>query len=161
VARAAPSFHTPLCKEEDMKYPSIFLTIILCLTLLGCSGERKNMVEGTWRLVSGKQKTADTTVDYSKAQRMKMIYENHFAFVGRYVHDSDTLDSYGGGTYTLEEGSNYTESIDYHSYRSAVGEVVPFEVEVKNDTLILKGPRKTGKYQDTNWGLHEVWVRMK
>jgi hypothetical protein len=132
------------------------------VTLLGCSSERKNKVEGTWRLVSGWQKTADTTFQYSQAHYhgIKMICGNHWAILGRSVRDKDSVDSYGGGTYTLE-GNNYTESIEYFVVRSSIGNVVPFEVEVRNDTLIQKGPRKIGKYQDTKWELYEVWERMK
>jgi hypothetical protein len=91
---------------------------------------------------------------------MKLICDNHFAFVGRYVSGKDTTDNFGGGTYTLE-GKNYTESIKYHVAKSLVGEVIPFEVEVRHDTLIQKGPRKIGNYKDTKWELYEVYVRMK
>jgi hypothetical protein len=145
-----------------MRCASALIATILCLTLLSCSSERKNRLEGTWRLVSGASKRADTTYDYSKGQyrMIMMIYENHFAFVGRYVRDGDTFDTYGGGTYTLE-GNNYTESIDYHSYKPWIGEVIPFEFSVKNDTLIQKGPRKIGKYQDSNWEGYWVYERMK
>jgi hypothetical protein len=138
------------------------LTLFLCASLLGCVSEKKNKIEGTWRLVSGTSKTGDTTREYSQMhyRGIKMIYENHFAFVGRYVRDSDTLDNYGGGTYVLE-GNNYTETVNYHKYRPWIGDSIPFEVEVRNDTLIQKGPRKIGKYQNTKWELYEMYERMK
>ena len=124
--------------------------------------EEKNKLEGTWRLVSGWQKTADTIVEYSQADYhgIKMICGGHWAILGRRVHDKDTLDNYGGGTYTLE-GNNYTESIEYFVVKSSIGNIVPFEVEVRNDTLIQKGPRKIGEYAGCKWELNEVWVRMK
>jgi hypothetical protein len=145
-----------------MRQILLALTLFLCASLLGCVSERRNKLEGTWRLVSGKQKNADTSFEYSQAncRSMKMIYENHLAFMTRWFRDKDTLDGYGGGTYTLE-GNNYTESIEYHSRKVAIGEIIPFEVEVRNDTLIQKGPRKIGKYEDSKWELYEVWARMK
>jgi hypothetical protein len=145
-----------------MRYASVPLTIILCLTLLGCRSERKNKIEGTWRLVSGTLKTADTTTyDFSKLHYhgILMIYENHFAFVGRYVREGDSLDAYGGGTYTLD-GNNYKESMDYHKNKQWIGETIPLVVSVKNDTLIQKGPRKIGKYQNSRFELYEVYERM-
>jgi hypothetical protein len=145
-----------------MRQMLIALTLLLCLGLLGCVNEKKNAIEGTWRLVSGWQKTAEATDKYSQAnyQGIKMIYGGHWAILGRSVRDKDTLDNYGGGTYTLE-GNNYTESIQYFVAKAAIGNVVPFEVEVRNDTLIQKGPRKIGEYADSKWELYEVWTRMK
>lgn len=125
--------------------------------------EQQLKLEGTWRLVSGTVKTADTTTyDFAKLHYdgILMIYENHFAFVGRYVRDGDTLDAYGGGTYTLE-GNNYTESMDYHKDKQWIGETIPLVVSVRNDTLIQKGPRKIGKYEDANWELYDVYERIK
>jgi hypothetical protein len=39
-------------------------TLMLCLALLGCVNEKRNPVEGSWRIVSGRQKTADTAFSY-------------------------------------------------------------------------------------------------
>jgi hypothetical protein len=145
-----------------MRHALISLTIVLCATLLGCVSEKKNKLEGTWRLVTGTQKQGDTSSTYSQATYfgIKMFCENHVAWFGQHLLGGDTSSYYGGGTYTLE-GNNYTESIEYNTYKSVIGRVIPFEVELKNDTLIQKGPRKIGKYQDSKWELYEVWVRMK
>ena len=140
----------------------VALTLFQCLALLGCISEKKNSIEGTWRVVAGTMKTADTTISYSEANLfgMKMIVDNQWAIFGQHLGDGDTLAYYSGGTYTLE-GNIYTESIKYNILKSRVGRTFPFEVEVRNDTLIQKGPRKIGKYQDTKWELYEVWARMK
>jgi len=145
-----------------MRQMVVAITLLLSLALIGCVGEKKPSIEGTWRLVSGWQKTGDITGKYSQTDYhgIKMICGGHWAILGRSVRDKDTLDNYGGGTYTLE-GNNYTESIEYFVVKSSIGNVVPFEVEVRNDTLIQKGPRKIGKYQDSQWELYEVWARMK
>jgi outer membrane lipoprotein SlyB len=136
--------------------------ILLCASLLGCVSEQKNAIEGTWRVVYGTMKTADTTVSYSQANLfgMKMIFDNHWAIFGQGLHGGDTLAYYSGGTYTLQ-GNKYTESIKYNTVKSRIGRVIPFEVEVRNDTLIQKGPPKTAEYAGRKWELYEVWVRMK
>jgi hypothetical protein len=67
---------------------------------------------------------------------------------------------YGAGTYSLE-GKYYTESINYNVVKSRIGKVFPFEIEVRNDTLIQNGPPKTPQYAGSKWELHEVWVRVK
>jgi hypothetical protein len=145
-----------------MKYASVPLTIVLCLALLGCVSEKKNAIEGTWRVVAGTMKTADTTISYSQANLfgMKMIVDNQWAIFGQPLGDGDTLAYYGGGTYTLE-GNIYTESIKYNIVKSRVGRTIPFEVEVRNDTLIQKGPPQTAQYGGSPWELYEVWVRVK
>ena len=145
-----------------MKYASVPLTIVLCLALLGCVSEKKNAIEGTWRVVAGTMKTADTTVSYSQTNLfgMKMIVDNQWAIFGQPLGDGDTLAYYGGGTYTLE-GNIYTESIKYNIVKSRVGRTIPFEVEVRNDTLIQKGPPHTAQGAGSPWELYEVWVRVK
>lgn len=145
-----------------MKQICMFVTACLCLMLLGCSSEQNNKVEGTWRLVSGTSKTADSTYDYSRMgyDGMKMICDRHFMFVGRYVQNGDTAYNYGGGTFTLE-GNNYTEVLRYFPVKSMVGDTLSYDVQVRNDTLIQKGPKKTGKYKDVTWELYEVYTKAK
>jgi hypothetical protein len=140
----------------------VALTLFLCLALLGCVSEKKNAIEGTWRVVAGTMKTADTTISYSQTNLfgMKMIVDNQWAISGQALGDGDTLAYYGGGTYTLE-GNIYTESVKYNIVKSRVGRTIPFEVEVKNDTLIQKGPPRTAQHAASNWELYEVWVRVK
>ena len=145
-----------------MKRMVVALSLPLCLALLGCVSEKKNAIEGTWRVVAGTMKTADTTISYSQANLfgMKMIVDNHWAIFGQPLGDGDTSAYYGGGTYTLE-GNIYTESVKYNIVKSRVGRAIPFEVEVRNDTLIQKGPPKTAEYANSKWEIYEVWVRMK
>jgi len=140
----------------------VAFSLLLCFAVLGCVSEKKDAIEGTWRVVSSTMKTADTTISYSQADLfgMKMIVDNQWAVFGQPLRNGDTLAYYSGGTYTLE-GKFYTESIKYNTMKSRVGKVIPFEVEVRNDTLIQKGPPKTAEYADTKWELYEVWVRVK
>ena len=140
----------------------VALTLFSFLALLGCVGEKKNAIEGTWRVVAGTMKTADTTISYSQTNLfgMKMIVGNQWAIFGQPMGGGDTLAYYGGGTYVLE-GDIYTESIKYNIVKSRVGKTIPYEVEVRNDTLIQKGPPQTAQYAASKWGLYEVWVRVK
>jgi len=144
-----------------MRHLADALTFVLCLALLGCAS-KKNPIEGTWRIVAGTMKTADTTINYSHSDLfgMKMIVDGQWAIFGQHLGDGDTLAYYGGGTYTLQ-GNIYTESIKYNILKSRIGKVVPFEVEVMNDTLVQKGPPRTPQYEGSKWELSEVWVRVR
>lgn len=145
-----------------MKQKVVALTLLLWLTLAGCVSEKKHAIEGTWRIVSGTMKTADTTMSYSQSNLfgMKMIANNQWAIFGQPLGAGDTSAYYGGGTYILE-GNIYKESIKYNIVKSRVGRTIAFEVEVRNDTLIQKGPPKTVEYANSKWALYEVWVRVK
>ena len=145
-----------------MRRIAIALTLFLCLVLLGCISGKKNAIEGTWRVIAGTMKTADTTTSYSQANLfgMKMIVGNQWAIFGQPVGGGDTLAYYGGGTYTLE-GNIYAESIKYNILKSRVGRTIAFEVEVRDDTLIQKGPPQAARDAGSSWELYEVWVRVK
>ena len=145
-----------------MNRMAVALNLLICFALLGCVSEKKNSIEGTWRVVAGTMKTADTTISYSQANLfgMKMIVDNQWAIFGQHLGDGDTLAYYSGGTYTLD-GNIYTESIKYNIIKSRIGRVFPFEVEVGNDTLIQKGPPQTAQYAGSKWEFREVWVRVK
>jgi hypothetical protein len=145
-----------------MRRMVVAFNLLFCFAVPGCVSEKKNAIEGTWRLVSGTMKTADTTFSYSQSNLfgMKMIVGKQWAIFGQPLGDGDTLAYYGGGTYILE-GNIYTESIKYNIIKSRVGKVIPFEVEVRNDTLIQNGPPKASQYAGNRWELYEVWVRVK
>ncbi len=139
------------------------ILFVQILILAGCQSPRERLVEGTWRFVSGTSKVSDTTSsEYDQAQYsgLKMIHDNHFVFVGRFTSGADTVDNYGGGTYTLD-GDTYTESVRYHSAKALVEMTVPFEVHVHNDTLVQTGPLNTGAFKNSKWKLREVYVRVR
>lgn len=146
-----------------MRPIAVSLTLLFCFALPGCASQTRNPLEGSWRIAAGHQKTADTAFSYAEGNpsTIKMFAGNHVGFFGRWVMGGgDTVTYYGWGTYALE-GGNYTEFIKDHSIRSLIGKVVPLEVEIRNDTLIQKGPRKIGEYADGKWEIYEVWVRLK
>ena len=140
----------------------VALTLSMCLVVLGCASGKKKAIEGTWRVVAGTMKTADTTISYSQANLfgMKMIVDDQWAVFGQPLGGGDTLAYYSGGSYTLE-GDIYMESIKYNILQSRVGRTIAFEVEIRNDTLIQRGPPKAAQIAPRTWELYEVWVRVK
>jgi hypothetical protein len=145
-----------------MKQIVVALTLLLSFVLLGCVSQIKSPMEGAWQLVSGTNKWGDTTYDYAKMgyDGMKIWSDHRFIFVGRLVQNGKTMDNYGGGSFTLA-GNNYTEVITYFPLKTMIGDTIPYEIQVNNDTLIQKGPLKIGKYRDTKWELYEVYHRLK
>ena len=145
-----------------MKHTCVWLTLVFCVTLFGCLGERRNQLEGTWRFVAGGNTAADTTYDYARMgyDGLKMYCDNHFMFVGRFGQNDSAENNYGGGTYTLE-GNILTEVIRYFPVPAMIGDTLSYEVRFSGDTLTQQGPRKIGKYRDAKWGLREVYIRAK
>lgn len=145
-----------------MRRTTVAPSLLLCVLLVGCGSDRREAIEGTWRVVSGTLRTADTTISYTQENLfgMKMIVGGQWGIFGRGLSGGDTLAYYGGGTYTLE-GKYYAETIKYNIRESRIGRTIPFEVEVRNDTLIQKGPPQADQYSASKWELHEVWVRVE
>ena len=108
----------------------------------------KNLgIRGTWKLVSGTliEKNDTTITDYTRGKSfIKIINDTHFAFL---LHDlkqgkdSSAVYSSGGGRYTLSD-STYTEHLEYCSDRNWEGHDFPFNITIRNDTLIQHGVEK-------------------
>ena len=104
-------------------------------------------IEGTWQLISGTIiENGDTTVtDYTRDQRMiKIINATHFSFLNHDLSkgkDSSAVFAAGGGRYTLS-GDQYTEHLEYCSYREWEGNTFPFTLTIQGDTLTQRGVEK-------------------
>ncbi len=104
-------------------------------------------IEGTWQLISGTIiEDGDTTVtDYTRDQSMiKIINATHFSFLSHDLKkgkDSTATFSAGGGRYTLS-GDQYTEHLEYCSYREWEGNTFPFKLTILGDTLTQQGVEK-------------------
>ena len=75
---------------------------------------------------------------------IKIINASHFAFLNHDLNngkDSTAVFGAGGGVYTLE-GDQYTEYLEYCSYREWEGHTFQFTVTVQNDTLTQRGVEK-------------------
>lgn len=111
---------------------------------------QETTIEGTWRLISGTIiANEDTTVtDYTGNQSMiKIINATHFSFLNHDLKkgsDSTAVFVAGGGRYTLS-GDQYTEYLEYCSYREWEGNTFPFTVTFNGDTLIQRGVEKIEK----------------
>ncbi|WP_420321696.1 hypothetical protein [Flagellimonas sp.] len=127
--------------------------ILILITLLGLSCKDKTEVTssikekensnksivGTWKLVYGetRQKDSIQIKDLSKADFIKIINEDHFAFFNQPKKGGEGFYG-GGGTYTLDR-NNYIEVLDYVAVDEVRGHEFPFTVEIKGDTLIQSG----------------------
>ncbi len=127
---------------------------------------KNDILEGTYRLVNtetikGKD-TTHTMIDSAKTEMIKMFNNTHFAFLN---HDKskgkDSLVSYssGGGTYKLK-GNQYTENLEYCTYREWEGREFHFTLEKRADTLIQTGEEDIPEL-GIKQKIKEVYVRVK
>jgi hypothetical protein len=146
-----------------MKFLSLFLVFVFLLSCSTSVQEKKNPIEGTWEMISGKYSTPDTTTLFpvSDHERMiKIISKKHFVFVNQDTSRKDYY-GFGGGKYTLD-GDNYTEHLELFSYPNWIGESVTFTMKVKGDTLIQSGilPIKKWGFGEYDQDLYEVYIRL-
>lgn len=97
---------------------------------------------GTWKLLQGRLiENGDTTITRYTADTsfIKIINQNHFAFL---EHDnkkgSTGFFAAGGGHYTLKD-SIYTEHLEYCNAREWEDHDFSFTIQIKGDTLIQSG----------------------
>jgi len=154
------------------------IAVVLCLTLLGCDSGKQNRVEGAWELVTVKETSPDTTIDYSKTglRQIKIITKTHFAFLNQKTGDEkftgEGTDEQllkraktfyaGGGTYSLD-GDSYTEHIEFFSNPNFVGMSIPFKIKIEGDRLIQTGtmPYKAAGLRDRDINLYEEYRRIE
>jgi len=147
-----------------MKKILIFCAIAMLCAISCTQKETPNPIEGQWNLIYSKS-VANDSVDGEfpatyQGSDMKWWSKDHFIFVGKYTQDTVTMDSYGGGTYTLN-GTDYSETVQYHSTPEVVGMTYKMLVTVKNDTLVQIWPvMEDGKIDNSNYQL-ERYTRMK
>jgi hypothetical protein len=131
----------------------LFLTLALVIFFTSsCQNQlshkpRATQIEGTWKLLTGTLvENGDTTIsDYTRDVSMiKIINATHFSFLNHDLNqgtDSAAVFSAGGGYYSFF-GDQYTEYLEYCSYRKWEGNTFPFKVTFKGDTLIQQGVEK-------------------
>jgi hypothetical protein len=155
-----------------MKNTILFIALI---GLFSCQQKPENQASlqekliGTWELVSAIQIKKDTTISTRNdaVQMIKIINSTHFSFLKHALNpkkDSTIAHQFGagGGKYVLK-GNNYTETLEYFSYKEYEGHDFSFQIEIKGDTLIQRGEEK---YKDLGIGnenvkIIETYVRMK
>ena len=119
---------------------TIFFSLIIVLIIIGFTQEKKSPVEGTWKMVYGKWSSSEVTFpEQLKGDQIKMLSKKHFTFVGHFVLDTLTMDSYGWGTYTLN-GNKFEEHVVLHADKPSIDKTIKILMEVRHDTLIQKWP---------------------
>ena len=141
---------------------TFFLFLLISFFFVSCNKPSVLPHEGVWKLVYSKTVSEDTLKfefpGKVTGSDLKVWTKNHFIFVGIFNIDTTTVNSYGGGTYTLD-GNLYEETILYHTYSDVVGKKVRMLLDIKNDTLYQKWPvTEVGKVDENNYRI-EKYIR--
>ena len=147
-----------------MKIKFILFAILTIFTL-SCQTKQTNTFEGTWDLihaegtygVGGEMIKINMDKDANN-YGMKMIHDNYFMTLGQDMINGVLTANYGYGTYTFKDNI-YTEHIIYHVDKGSIGKSPSYEMTVKGDTLIQKGPLKIGEFKDINYEFTETYKR--
>ena len=118
---------------------------------------------GAWFITNHLQK--DTVIGRYMGKnvngsQIKVWSDEHFVFAGRFKVNDRQIDNFGGGTYTLE-GSQYIETIDYHTNKQWLGTHPKMLIEIKGDTLMQTWPVNDMWHVDKSNYTIEKYVRLK
>ena len=133
--------------------------LMMCALLLALTGSANaqlpaNILEGSWRLVSQRSVYPDTVVvTTNPPPSIKILNSTHFSW--GYQADSGKDVIAGGGRYTLQGDSVYTEFLEYHVTEILVGQELRFSVRVIGDLWYHAGEFPSG------YRLEEVWRRIE
>ncbi len=122
--------------------PNTFLCLFIVLLIGSCTQEKKSPIVGAWQLISGRTVTQDTVIIAPASvngNHMKIIGEKYFSTIWQdtSINKSDLwYAGFNGGTYTFEN-EVYTESSEYFSILSSIGNTYSAKVEFKGDTMVL------------------------
>jgi hypothetical protein len=145
----------------------IIFGLLISILVWSCNPNEKQhrRIDGAWSLVYYKSISKDTVIgryigkDVIGSQ-LKVWSQGHFAFVGRFNVAQKQVDNYGGGTYTLD-GSQYTETILYHTNKKWIGTQPKMLIEVKGDTLYQTWPVNDNWQVDKSNYTIEKYSRLK
>ena len=113
-----------------------------------------NHLEGTWRLVSQRAVYPDTIIVTTNVRpSIKILNSTHFSWGYQSADGEDVLA--GGGRYTVEGDTVYTEYIEYHITSVLVGAALRFTAKVVGDLWYHTGEFPSG------YRLEEVWRRIE
>ena len=146
-----------------MKFLSLFLVFIFLLSSTVNAQEKKNPIEGTWEMISGKLSSPDTTYLFPVTEYDRQIMMNSRTHTLWIRQDTSRQDAvwFGGGKYTLE-GDKYTELIETFFNPKCIGKWYTATMKVKGDTLIQSGiwPAKKYGIGEYDMDLYEVFIRI-
>ena len=113
-----------------------------------------NHLEGSWRIVSQRSVYPDTViVTLNVPHSIKILNSTHFSW--GYQSDNGAEVLAGGGRYTLENDTLYTEYLEYHTSEALVGVSLIFSARVVGDLWYHVGEFPSG------FRLEEVWRRIE
>lgn len=140
-----------------MKRAAVF-TCFLLFSVAAIAQSPGTILEGTWEMVSRRSVYPDSIVTPAPIQgpSFKMLNATHFAFGRQTVQRGEAMDDVyaGGGRYTVDGDSLYTEHIEYHSSAGLVGQSIKFRCKVVDDIW-----HHTGQIGD--FLLEETWRRVR
>jgi len=113
-----------------------------------------NHIEGSWRLVSQRSIYPDTIiVTLNVPPSIKILNSTHFSW--GYQSDNGAEVLAGGGRYSIENDTLYTEYIEYHTSEALVGAAINFSAHIVGDLWYHVGDFPSG------FQLEEVWRRIE
>ncbi len=138
-----------------MKQASVLLLFIAFLAGPAALAQAPaNHLEGSWRIVSQRSVYPDTViVTLNIPPSIKILNSTHFSW--GYQSDSGTDVLAGGGRYTLEDDTLYTEYLEYHTSEALVGVALRFSARIVGDLWYHVGEFPSG------YRLEEVWRRIE
>ena len=132
--------------------------------LLGCTGEIKNPIEGSWDLIYFRWTYPDSSfLEYPgnvKTCTYKwMLTDNNSLWYYRYQADADSsyISDIGDMEYKFD-GKSYQETYMAAQDEKYIGQTFHYNVTIKNDTLTLSGPDK-GEIERLGCSVFEIFVR--
>jgi len=146
---------------------SLLAGLIISFIFLSCNPNEKQhrKIAGAWSLVYYKSYAKDTVIGVYVGKnvigsQIKVWSDEHFVFVGRFKVNDRQSDNFGGGTYTLQ-GSQYIETIGYHTNKLWLGKQYKMLIDIKDDTLMQTWPVNDMWQVDKSNYTIEKYVRLK
>lgn len=138
-----------------MKHTSGLLLLIIFFTGTEMFAQAPaNQLEGSWRIVSQRSVYPDTIiVTLNVPPSIKILNSTHFSW--GYQSDNGAEVLAGGGRYTLENDTLYTEYLEYHTSEALVGVSLRFSARIVGDLWYHVGEFPSG------FRLEEVWRRIE
>ena len=141
-------------KSTMKRTAGILLFIILLAGQAVMAQAPANPLEGSCRLMSQRSVYPDTViVTLNVPPSIKILNSTHFSW--GYQSDSGEEVLAGGGRYTLESDTMYTEYLEYHTSEALVGIALRFSAHVVGDLWYHVGEFPSG------FRLEEVWRRIE
>ncbi len=138
-----------------MKYSTGLLLLIALVSGQATLAQAPaNYLEGSWRIISQRSVYPDTVIiTLNVPPSIKILNSTHFSWGYQSASGAEVLA--GGGRYSLEDDTLYTEYLEYHTSEALVGVALRFSAKVVGDLWYHVGEFPSG------FRLEEVWRRIE